>query len=84
MIFPIPAYGNMRVYGKFPSTKEKSLYDMCMGHLQVWRKSHTFVLDIYNYFLQCRIIDIFSQNALRIVFSYISDREWYFLINYDQ
>ena len=26
MIFPIPAYGNTRVYGKFPSANEKSLY----------------------------------------------------------
>ena len=26
MIFPIPAHGNTRVYGKFPSANEKSLY----------------------------------------------------------
>ena len=26
---------------------------MFVGHLKVWKKSHTFVWDIYNYFLQC-------------------------------
>ena len=32
----------------------KNLY-MCLGHLKVWKKSHTFVCDIYEYFLQYKL-----------------------------
>ena len=54
MIFPIIVYD-------FSHTSEcmenfqaqtKNLY-MCIGHLKVWKKSHTFVWDIYDWFLQC-------------------------------
>ena len=48
-IFPISAYEN--TMENFQA-QTKNLY-MCMGHLEVWKKSHTFILDIYDYFLHC-------------------------------
>ena len=54
MIFPIPAYGNTRMYGKFPSADEKSLYSYVYGTFKSMEGKSYFRMEYSRLFLTVR------------------------------